>query len=333
MCNFNCKWCFANAGVSGHNMHIEDVKKLIRSFVKHNIRQVTFSGGEPLMYPHIREVIEYAKSQGLIVHMNTNGYLFTKEIAHTLKDAGLSQIETNIDSLYPEKHDYIRGREGSFQRAVQTLKNAKDAGLTCVMQTVLTRQNEDEILDIFKFARLLGVQRSRVWDITPSDGCAKKNMDELNLMPTNYLETIKKLTEYASMNGGQNIESSDPLFPLDECTNMSVTGGFCVFSAGLVINISPKGDVFFCCTDRTPMYNIFEVIDSVDLREYHKAQLKNSLKGTEVPQTCNACNFNSKCRGGCLTRRKYSDDKTDYWCKYLKKPEVLSGEQSSEIMA
>jgi MoaA/NifB/PqqE/SkfB family radical SAM enzyme len=46
-------------------------------------------------------------------------------------------------------------------------ENARDAGIVCVSQTVLTKDNENEIMDIFKFVRGMGVQRCRVWDITP----------------------------------------------------------------------------------------------------------------------------------------------------------------------
>ena len=150
-CNFKCKWCYANSGINGLHMNRNDVEKLIRNLATYGIKQITFSGGEPLFYAHINEAIKYAKSFDLVIHMNTNGYLFTKELAFELKDAGLSQIQTNVDSLDPKKHDYIRGKEGSFQRAIEALKNARDSGLICVMQTVLTRLNETEIFDIFKF--------------------------------------------------------------------------------------------------------------------------------------------------------------------------------------
>lgn len=316
-CNFKCKWCFANAGPRGAKMPKDKVFELIRFFADSGLTQITFSGGEPLLYPHLREVVSFAKDFGFIVHMNTNGYLFKKQIAQELKDIGLSQIETNIDSLDPSKHDYIRGKKGSFVRAVEALRNGIETGHTCVMQTVLTKQNENEILDIFKFAQSLGVQRSRVWDMTPSEGRAKDNMDALDLRPTNYIETLKMLTEFAASTGAKNIESADPLFPLDYPTRLKVTGNFCVFASGLVINVSPAGEVYFCCTDRQPLYNIFDAISSGDIKETHKEYLRTSPHSQKIPSECTCCNFFSKCKGGCLTRLKYTNFLGDYWCEHL----------------
>ncbi len=315
-CNFKCKWCYANSGINGLHMNRNDVEKLIRNLATYGIKQITFSGGEPLFYAHINEAIKYAKSFDLVIHMNTNGYLFTKELAFELKDAGLSQIQTNVDSLDPKKHDYIRGKEGSFQRAIEALKNARDSGLICVMQTVLTRLNETEIFDIFKFARDMGISRSRVWDVTPFNGCEESNMNVLDLRPTlNYIELIERLVDYAGRNGVQNIESDDPLFPLNYSGNISITGGFCVFAAGLGINVSPEGDVFFCSTNRKPIYNIFEVPDNEDIMKFHKFQLKSVLESFKISQVCKQCNLFHKCIGGCPTRRKHSINNLDYWCR------------------
>jgi MoaA/NifB/PqqE/SkfB family radical SAM enzyme len=244
-CNFNCKWCFANAASNLHPEHMskEKAESLIEILAVNDVRQVTFSGGEPTLYPYLKDIVRKTSDYGLIVHMNTNGYLLSKELAKQLRKAGLSQVQINIDSLDPKKHDTIRGKKGSFKRAVQALKNAKEAGLTCVSQTVLTKENENEIIDIFKFARSLGIQRCRVWDMTPSEGCAKDNMD---LKPTNYLESLKELSTFAYETGAQHIESGDPLFPGDHETNIKTVGGFCVAIIGAYITISYEGDVFFC---------------------------------------------------------------------------------------
>lgn len=316
-CNFRCKWCFANSGAKKQHMSKDSAFKLIQYFAESGLTQITFSGGEPLLYPHIRDVISLANDYGLIVHMNTNGFLLKKRIAQELKNRGLSQIETNIDSLDPNKHDYIRGKKGSFARAVDALKNGMDVGLNCVMQTVLTKQNENEIFDIFEFGHSLGVQRSRVWDMTPSKGRAKDNMDALDLRPTDYIKTLKKLTDFAIDKGVKNIESADPLFPLDYPVKTNITGNFCVFSAGLVINVSPSGEIFFCCTDRHPLYNIFDVVDSGDIKEVHKDYLRRSPHSKVIPRDCMICNSFNKCKGGCYTRLKYTDYVGDYWCEQL----------------
>ncbi len=316
-CNFNCKWCFANAGQNSKPVHMEkeNAFKLIETLADSGVGQITFSGGEPTIYPHIADVISKAHESGMVVHMNTNGYLLSRELAERLKEKGLSQVQINIDSLHPETHDYIRGRQGSHERAILALKNARAVGLTCVSQTVLTKKNEDEIVDIFKFARGMGLQRCRVWDMTPSEGCAKENME---LMPTDYMATLHKLSEFAYKTGAQNVESGDPLFPQDYRTGLSVSGGeYCAATVGMFATISVKGGVYFCATQRKPLYNIFEDLGEDSLEDFHKTKVKGHVQSLKTPSSCEMCNFVENCKGGCPTRRMSNQHCEDYWCKKL----------------
>jgi len=319
-CNFRCKWCFANSWINKNPTHmsIENVKKLIEFLSDSGVRQITFSGGEPTLYPYLRDAIKFASDYGLVVHMNTNGYLFTEKLARELYSLGLTQVQTDIDSLNPKKHDDIRGMKGSWIRAIKALKNAKNVGMTGACQTVLTRENENEILNIFRFARSLGIQRCRVWDMTPSEGCSIKNAE---LMPSDYISTLKRLCRYAEMTGAKSVESGDPLFNAHIKTNLNVSGGYCVASAGLYTTISCNGDAYFCATIRKPMYNIFDIISSdIDFNLLHRSKLVEYTKKFKIPDGCMKCPFVYKCNGGCYTRREFMEDGVDYWCKVMQLP-------------
>jgi radical SAM protein with 4Fe4S-binding SPASM domain len=314
-CNFNCAWCYASTGykskIKRHQMSMRDVKKLIRGLRKSGVRQVTYSGGEPTIYPHLKEAVSFAKKSGMVVHMNTNGYLLDERLARELKELGLSQVEINIDSTNPKKHDRTRGVKGSFGRAVAALKNAKAAGIMCVVQTVITRDNENEINRIAEFARSLGVQRYRLWDVMPSGEA--KNTD---LRPGKYLEILKSLDEFAYRTGAESIEAGEPLFPLDYKPKLRVIDSSCVCATGLLMNVSAKGDAYFCCTYRKPMYNVFDALkEGKKIKEHHGEKLKEFLGTLKLPSKCRSCRLFERCRGGCITRTGYTKSGVDYWCE------------------
>lgn len=309
-CNFNCIWCYAKSGLSGQHMSKENVKRIIEILANSKIIQITFSGGEPLLYPHLKESIKIAKDYGMVVHVNTNGYFLTKKLAKELYDLGLTQVQINIDSLDFRKHDQIRGKKGSFDRAIKALKNAKAVGLTCVSQTVLTKQNENEIIEIFKFAREIGIQRCRVWDMMPT-GHAEGKID---LRPTNYLDTLKKLYEFAYATGAKNIESGDPLFPLDYKINLNVIGGFCAALEGLFMTISSKGDIYFCCAKRDKLYNIFDIPENEKIANFHNSKINQYKSKLKIPSECRSCNRSSKYMCGCPARTGFTKSFKDYWC-------------------
>ena len=324
-CNFRCKWCFANAGGirDPHSMGLGTLESLIGVLAGLGVRQVTFSGGEPTLYPHLREAVSIARDSGMVVHMNTNGFLLTKRLAKDLASAGLSQVQINIDSVSPEKHDCVRGMAGSFARSLQALENARNAGMTCVSETVLTSDNEGEIEDVFRLARRLRIGRLRVWDMTPSRGRARGNAD---LLPKNYLGVLQRMADFAQENGARSIEVGDPIFIHHVRTQLPVSGGYCAFARGMIMYISVRGDVFFCCTMRDRMYNIFEQIDKgQDLAGVHRREIARYLKGFPVPERCGSCAAADSCAGGCLTRRDFSGHGADYLCAGIPVPRADGG--------
>jgi len=312
-CNLNCMWCYANNGykskISRTHMPKKRLDNLLRILSDSGIKQITFSGGEPTVYPHLKHAIGTAKDHGFVVHMNTNGFILTQKMAHELKALGLSQVQINIDSLKREKHDYIRGRKGSFNGAISALKAARKAGITCVSQTVVTKHNEDEIVDIFRFARSMGIQRCRVWDMMPTEGCGFDNSD---IRPTNYIKTLEELVLYAEKTGAKHIEIGEPLFPLHKA-KIPTSHVSCVATAGVLTNISHTGDVYFCVTQRKPMMNIFE-LNGASFQEAYEKKLAEFVSSFSIPSECAGCPDSQRCRAGCYTRREHAKG-LDYWCK------------------
>ncbi len=316
-CNFNCRWCFANSATNRNPKHMSlgELKLLISSLAGEGVKQITFSGGEPTLYPHIKEGIRLAKEHSMVVHMNTNGFVLSRSLASELRRAGLSQVQINIDSMNPKEHDFIRGKEGSHARALKALKNAREAGITCVSQTVVTKKNEGQVVDIFSLARNIGVQRCRVWDMTPSDGRAKDNS---RLMPSDYIDVLRRLTEYAESSGATNIEIGDPLFKPHIKTSINTSGGFCVAAAGLYATVSRSGEVFFCATYRKPLFNLFDVIrEGGEINSVYKSKLKGFLNGFGDNEKCKGCKFISHCKSGCYTRREFDAENLDYFCHII----------------
>ncbi len=310
-CNLNCKWCYANNGYKSKikREHIPKgrLDRLLKILSRSGVRQVTLSGGEPTVYPHLRYAVKKAKDLGFVVHMNTNGYLLTRKLARELAELGLSQVQINIDSMDSKTHDSVRGRKGSFRRAIQALKNAKAAGMTCVSQTVLTKDNENEIVDIFRFARSHGIQRCRVWDMMPSEGCG---LESIEIRPTNYIKTLERLVSFAEETGAKHIEIGEPHFPLKKA-RIPTSYVSCVATAGVLTNISCTGDVFFCVTQRNPMMNVFSLEES--FQEAYRKSLDEFMSSFSIPSECLECPESERCRAGCYTRREHAKG-LDYWC-------------------
>jgi radical SAM protein with 4Fe4S-binding SPASM domain len=81
---------------------------------------ITLFGGEPLMYKGLFDLIDAVKSADLRCNMITNGVML-KHFARDVVNTGVDEIIWSLDGPQ-DIHDHIRGRDGTFNRAVEGIK-------------------------------------------------------------------------------------------------------------------------------------------------------------------------------------------------------------------
>lgn len=68
-----------------------------------NTASITFTGGEPLLHPHLADIIRAARGHGMIVTMITNGFRLSRARIEQLNDADLQGMQISIDNLEPDE--------------------------------------------------------------------------------------------------------------------------------------------------------------------------------------------------------------------------------------
>lgn len=129
-CNLKCKICFefgenpqwkVDSNKEDESISIDHLKKIVNevSFFKPTFY---LSGGEPLIYPELFELLEYLKDKNLYCLINTNGILLKKH-AESLVKLGVDKIIVSIDG--PEEvHDLNRGK--TFKNILEGIEILKD---------------------------------------------------------------------------------------------------------------------------------------------------------------------------------------------------------------
>ena len=152
-CNLNCIMCFqSKCKPKAEYMKLDIVVDLIDQGKENGLESIKLQyRGEPLLYPDLIGVIEYAKMRGLYVHFNTNASLLTEKMAKGLIFSGLDKIICSIDSSRPNVYNIIRN--GSRFYIIQEnlnrlwiLKNSYDKNTPQIrIQAVLQDSNRREI--------------------------------------------------------------------------------------------------------------------------------------------------------------------------------------------
>jgi len=106
---------------------------------------LSITGGEPLLYPHIAEVINYAHEKGFVVQLNTNGSTLAENISN-ISRADLVTISLDHPNV---EHDKVREHPGLFKKALQGATACRLANLRVDFSTLLLgRQDIEGLVDI-----------------------------------------------------------------------------------------------------------------------------------------------------------------------------------------
>ncbi len=152
ICNLSCPGCFRKNNFEGHKL-LETVKKEILQCVKMtNCSRISISGGEPLLYPHLREVIQFISSLKLRSVILTNGQLLNPEIIKELRDAGLFQFFIHVDKAQI-RPGWINKSENEMNQLRQYYADMiyKAGGVKCGFNMTIRHSNFDEIPDIVRW--------------------------------------------------------------------------------------------------------------------------------------------------------------------------------------
>ena len=140
VCNLKCRHCTAARFVKKERkLTPSDLKRLSDEAHALGLCQFCISGGEPLIFQDLEGVIAALQPDKFHLTMSTNGHFMTPEIALHLKAIGLDKVKISLDDFHNE-NDCSKTKE-SHQKAKHAMFNAKAAGLSVVVQTVITHQN------------------------------------------------------------------------------------------------------------------------------------------------------------------------------------------------
>lgn len=294
-CTERCVHCY----VPEYNplfLPFEKCCEVMREFRELGGLMIGFSGGECMMHPNFRQLVEFARSQDLIVSVLSNLTLCDDAMVKVLKD-NQAFVQVSLYSMDAMIHDAITQREGSWMKTKSAIEKLHDANIPVRISCPTMRQNFDGYLDVLKYAEWLRIPAQ-----TDFIMMAKADHDKSNLDNRLSLEQTKTLLEMI-INDNLPAESEyfDPkhkedLKPPEERANEPLCG------AGVdKLCLNANGNYYPCSGFQDfPVGNCFKQ----GLRDVweNSPQLKyiRGLRGKDIPQ-CIHCENRNYC-SMCLVR-------------------------------
>ena len=196
-CDLVCKHCRASAQESAapDELSTEQALALIEDVARFPRKPtICFTGGDPLKRADLFDLIRRATDLGIGSALTPSATpLATFDAFKKAKEAGVSAIGISLDGPNPEVHDSFRGFEGSFAKALDMMKYARDLELPVQVNTSITRRNAHLIDEIADLLEETGVMMWSVFFLVP----VGRGVEEIRISAPEYREVFAKLYRHS----------------------------------------------------------------------------------------------------------------------------------------
>ena len=290
VCDLHCKHCYDRSDRAPLSLArgLAVLDDLLAFCQRCHVRgQVSFSGGNPLLYPHFLELYQAAVERGFSVAILGNA-TSKERLLPLLAIEKPAFYQVSLEGL-PEHNDFIRGK-GYFARVMEFLDLLREQEIYSMVMLTLTKGNMAQVLplaellrdraDLFVFNRLAMVGEGSLLESVPV---------------AEYRGFLESYFAAARENPGMGLK--DNLFNVLRAEQEEpLLGGCAGFGCGAAFNfvsLLPDGEVHACRKFPSLIGNVFsqsleEIYDSPAARQYRAGC-----------QACRDCRLRPAC-GGCL---------------------------------
>lgn len=298
-CNLACKYCYAfDPADEGVDMQKETAINAIRLLAEpEDSLMIQFTGGEPLLCMELlRDIAAYTGRSGIraVFSLQTNGTLLTPEACILLKQLRCA-VGVSLDGIGDANGLRVYGDgRNAFSDTVEGIRNLGEAGLSCNINAVVSRRNQDRLAELVELAGLLGNVKGLGLDMFRPLGRGEKEdyAPDKNTLSKGLEAMLQKQAELSALGVSVRIKE------LEKVRFMLETGVrencYCYAQTGKSFAVDSKGDIYPCSSfvgrGDMCMGNVAEGIKVYPV-----------IPGPD--ESCGACGYAEICRGGCPAGR------------------------------
>ncbi len=289
-CSLRCGHCYMDSGErDADELTAEDFRRAVDLLAGMGVFHMALGGGEALERTDFFELANYVRDCGIVPNLTTNGMLMTREIAAKCRIFG--QVNVSVHGAESQgPHVFAEG-----VRAVDLLLAA---GVSVGLNYVVTRQNFEQLTDVFTYAGEQGLTDLEFLRLKPS-GRGKLDYFERRLTPVQNLEffpTIRRMSQESGVTAKIDC-SFVPMFcrHRPDKTLMEQFSVYGCEAGNVLLGVRSDGR-FAGCSFLSGKENIFDLPRLWSGSEY---LLRLRKWSDQAPEPCRSCDYLDICKGGC----------------------------------
>lgn len=337
-CNFNCKMCYIHQKGDGAEEELSAEKWLELGQKARDAGTVflLLTGGEPLMRPDFKEIYTGLKALGLVVSINTNGFLLSDEIAALFIKNPPYKLNISLYGADDESYRKLCGVP-AFSTVIRNIERLKEHGIQMKLNISITPDNCRQVREIDEICKKLGLNVKATTYMYPpirtQTGKTGNNPGRLTADEAARYRVVWDEARYGTdefirrTNGlekGMLLSQHECIEPKDSGEQMRCRAG----SSSFWINY--KGEMSACGV----MTN--EAFDTGKLGFEKAWQLvRESTAKIRLPKECTTCryrHFCNVCAAVCYCETGSTDIKPDYVCELSKRTADYSKQRVNELL-
>jgi SynChlorMet cassette radical SAM/SPASM protein ScmF len=173
-CNLNCRHCWLAPAYLGEgarqaaSLDLELFQDIVRQGLPLGLGMVKLTGGEPLIHPHIAEILDFLSGTDVALTMETNGVACTPALAGKIKKCPKAFVSVSVDGADAATHEWVRGVKGCFAKTLAGIRHLVDAGLRPQLIMALMKRNLGQIEAFIELAEKLGAASVKFNPVMPA---------------------------------------------------------------------------------------------------------------------------------------------------------------------
>lgn len=267
-CKNRCIYCYNESAPNRHERLSDRILfTLANELMDMKPFHVCLTGGEPTENPRYLDLMTILASSGIRVSTVLSGANLTPLYFNIISKC-VSTLQISLDGSRAEIHDAVRGRKGSFDEAVNAIKEFVVRGIDVRVSFASTGLNIDDFENTYRLCKELGVTSLRTQRLAQS-GRAKREKGFSHL-PTE--EQLQKLETFLYQNTKVKkpmIEYAEPYIHITEGLEVGITTMARITSCGDV-GISPYIEAYFGNVNEEPLKVIWDRMK----KGWHNPQMK-----------------------------------------------------------
>lgn len=334
LCNFNCKMCYIRMSREemekrGRLRTAKEWIELGRECADAGMLFLLLTGGEPFLREDFFEIYGELKKLGLIITINTNGYMIDEKTAEKLIENPPSKVNITLYGASNRTYKELCECENGFDRVIKAIKTLKESGILVNVNYSITPYNAKDMEKIFSICKKLNVPVNPTAYMFPPVRNNKNGVIEYNTrLKANEAGCMRYMAEKfkysseefeyrkAAIKAGMEVQNG-----LEECDARTVNEKMGCMAGRASFWVTWDGRMTPCGMLNTPCVELGKFKFLTKWKEINK-----KINEIYLPKECSNCDKRKVC-GVCaaltISETGSFDKRPDYLCQmteeYVKK--------------